>query len=592
MKPSAQKKAAAQAASKKQAPQQQARAPSVSLWRGRAVVAACALAGLALVGRAVQLQVVSREFLSGQGEVRHVRTLPVSAHRGMLVDRTGEPLAISTPVWSIWADPGSLRKARGRWPELAQALNMAPRTLAARITDATGREFVWLKRQLRPDQAEAVMALDIAGVGRRREYRRYYPAGEVTSQVLGFTGIDDTGQEGLELAYDDWLSGQPGRKRVVQDRRGRVVGELELVEPAEPGRDLRVSLHRRLQYLAYRELKGAVKRADARGGSLVILDVDTGEVLAMANQPAFNPNDRSARAGAIVRNRAVTDVFEPGSTMKTLTVAAALETGRIEPGTTISTGPGRMRVAGHQIADHSDLGTLDVSGVIRRSSNVGASRIALSLEPRTLWRVYARLGLGRTTGSGFPGEASGRLTPARQWGRLDQATIAFGYGASVTALQLARAYATIAAGGILAPVHFRAVPGVEAVADERRRVLSQQSAREMQAMLETVVSENGTGTRADVAGYRVAGKTGTAHKIGADGYASDRYRALFAGFAPASEPRLAAVVVIDEPAGERYYGGQIAAPVFGRVMAGALRLLDIRPDGREDRLVARQGGGT
>ena len=563
-----------------------------SPWRRRAVIAACTVAAAVLVGRAVELQVVSRDFLRDQGDVRHVRTLPVPAHRGMLVDRNGEPLAISTPVWSVWADPGPLLEARERWPELASALDMPPSALAERVTGAAGREFVWLRRHLRPAGAEAVLALDVPGVGRRREFRRYYPTGEVSGHVLGFTGIDDHGQEGLELAYDEWLSGRPGAKRVVQDRLGRVVGELELVRPAEHGRDLRVSLDRRLQYLAYRELKTAVAQSGARGGSLVILDVHTGEVLSMVNQPAFNPNDRDARSGAIVRNRAVTDLFEPGSTMKALTIAAALETGQMEPDTPISTSPGTLRVGGHTISDYRDLGTLDVSGVIRMSSNVGASRIALSLEPQTLWQTFARFGIGAPTGSGFPGEAGGRLVPARSWGPLEQATMAFGYGMSVTALQLARVYAAIAADGVLPPVHLRAVPGPETVAGERRRVLSAATAREVQAMLASVVSDEGTGRRADIAGYQVAGKTGTVHKVGVSGYARDRYRALFAGFAPASSPRLAAVVVIDEPRGDQYYGGQIAAPVFGRVMAGALRLLDIRPDAADDRLIAHSGGGA
>lgn len=560
-------------------------------WRGWAVAATCALAGLVLAGRAVDLQVLSRDFLRGQGDVRHVRTVPVPAHRGMLVDRHGEPLAISTPVWSVWADPGPLLTARDRWGELADALAMSRRSLAERVAAAEGREFVWLKRHLRPERADRVVDLDVPGVGRRREYHRYYPTGEVSGHVLGFTDIDDRGQEGLELAYDDWLSGHPGRKRVVQDRLGHVVEDLELLRPAEHGRDLRVSLDRRLQYLAYRELKGAVARSGARAGSLVILDVDTGEVLAMVNQPSFNPNDTAERSGDIVRNRAVTDVFEPGSTMKPLTIAAALETGRFEPGTTVATAPGRLRIAGHTITDYRNLGTLDVAGVVRLSSNVGASRIALSLEPRTLWRLYDRFGIGAATGSGFPGEASGRLRPSNDWGRVEQATMSFGYGLSVTPLQLARAYAAIAADGVLPPVRFRAVPGPGAVADERRRVLSAGTAREVRRMLESVVAR-GTGERASIAGYRVAGKTGTVHKVAASGYAEDRYRALFAGFAPAADPQLAAVVVLDEPQGSDYYGGQVAAPVFGRVMAGALRLLDIRPDAADAALVAHREGGA
>ncbi|MDX1610486.1 MAG: penicillin-binding transpeptidase domain-containing protein [Halofilum sp. (in: g-proteobacteria)] len=564
-----------------------------SIARGRRllVVVACALAGLLLAGRAVELQVLNREFLRGQADVRHVRTVPVPAHRGMILDRNGEPLAISTPVWSIWADPGALGEAPGRWGNLAAALGMSRQRLAERLQAARGREFVWLQRHLTPGDAERVLALDVPGVGKRREYRRYYPTGEVSGQVLGFTGIDDRGQEGLELAFDDWLSGRPGRKRVVQDRLGRVIEDLELLRPAEHGRDLRVTLDRRLQYLAYRELKAAVQRHGARAGSLVMLDVHSGEVLAMVNQPAFNPNDTSERSGELVRNRAVTDVFEPGSTMKALTIAAALDSGRYRPGTPVFDAPATLRVAGHVIRDPRELGTLDVAGVIRKSSNVGASKIALSLEPRRLWETFARFGLGTTTGSGFPGEVGGRLPSVADWGPVEQATIAYGYGISVTPLQLARAYAAIAADGMLPPVRFRR-PGVgEDASGQRMRATQPASAGQIGAMLESVVSAGGTGGRAAVAGYRVAGKTGTAHKVSAGGYAEDRYRAVFAGFAPASEPRIATVVLIDEPQGREYYGGQVAAPVFARVVAGALRLLDIQPDDPGRRVVATAAGG-
>jgi len=559
--------------------------------RRRFVVGACAFGGLVLAGRAFDLQVVRRDFLRDQGDVRHVRTVPVPAHRGMMVDRNGEPLAISTPVWSIWADPGPLLEAPDRWRALAKALRMSVRDLRARVHGASDKEFVWLKRQLTPSRAKEVLALNVPGVGRRREYRRYYPTGEVSGQVLGFTGIDDHGQEGLELAYDDWLAGHSGRKRVVQDRLGRVVEDLELLQPAEHGRDLRVSLDRRLQYLAYRELKTAVAHHGAKGGSLVMLDVHTGEVLAMVNQPAFNPNDTSERSGDIVRNRAVTDVFEPGSTMKPLTITAALESGRFTPETPISTAPGTYRVGGHTISDDRNLGTLDVSGVIIKSSNVGASRIALSMDPGALYRTYARYGLGVSSGSGFPGEASGTLRPPNAWGRLEQATMAFGYGVSVTTLQLTRAYAAIAADGVLPPIRFRKVADIAAEANQRERIMSSETARELRRMLEAVVSPRGTGDRGSVSGYRVAGKTGTAHKVSAHGYADKRYRALFAGFAPASHPRIAAVVMVDEPQGD-YYGGLVAAPVFSRVMAGALRLLDIRPDDPGDHLVATTAGDS
>lgn len=554
------------------------------------VIGACVLAMLVLAGRTVELQVLNREFLRGQADVRHVRTVPVPAHRGMILDRNGEPLAISTPVWSIWADPGTLIEAQEQWADLASALGLPVTWVAERIRSAdAGREFVWLQRRLTPEQAEQVMALNVPGVGKRREYRRYYPTGEVSGQVLGFTGIDDSGQEGVELAFDDWLSGRPGSKRVVQDRLGRVIEDLELLRPAAHGRDLRVTLDRRLQYLAYRELKTAVRRYDARAGSLVMLDVDSGEVLAMVNQPSFNPNDTSERSGDLVRNRTVTDVFEPGSTMKALTIAAALDSGRYQPTTPVFTAPETLRVAGHEISDYRDLGTLDVGDVIRMSSNVGASKIALSLEPRELWDSFSRFGLGNTTGSGFPGEVGGRLPSPGKWGPVEQATIAFGYGVAVTPLQLARAYAAIANDGMLPPVRLRRPEAGEPVADEAVRATTARSARQIRAMLESVVSTEGTGGRAAVSGYRVGGKTGTAHKIADSGYAKDRYRAVFAGFAPASEPRLVAVVVIDEPQGREYFGGQVAAPVFSSVMAGALRLLDIHPDDPGERVVAVAG---
>jgi cell division protein FtsI (penicillin-binding protein 3) len=551
---------------------------------------ACALAAAAIMARAVDLQVLRRDFLRDQGEVRHVRTVPEPTHRGMLLDREGAPLAISTPVWSIWADPSQMDATRERLQPLARALDQSPQALRGRLDAAAGREFVWLERHLRPAEADEVMALGVAGVRKRREFRRYYPTAEVSSHVVGFTGIDDRGQEGLELAFDEALSGQPGRKRVVQDRHGRVVEALQQLRPAEPGQDVRLSIDRRLQYLAYRELKSAVTRHDARAGSLVMLDVATGEVLAMVNQPAFNPNDRDARSGAVVRNRAATDVFEPGSTMKPMTIAAALATGRFEPSTPVFSAPDQMTVGGHTITDDRDLGSVDVTEVVQRSSNVGASRIALSLEPRAMWRTFAQFGLGAPPGSGFPGEASGQLTPPGQWGPVEQATMAFGYGVAVTPLQLARAYAAIANDGVRPRVRFRASDGAES-RGAGERILAQETAREIQRMLDGAVSPRGTGQRAAVTGYKVAGKTGTAHKLAERGYAEDRYRAVFAGFAPAADARIAAVVMLDEPQGEQYYGGQVAAPVFAQTMAGALRLLDIEPQVNGDALLTADAGG-
>lgn len=567
-----------------------ARANSPCISRGRwcLVAGVCALLGVTLVARAVDLQVLDSEFLKQQAEVRHVRTLPIEAHRGMLLDRNGEPLAISTPVASIWADPGPLRKVPESWPQLADALGVSEARLRRRIEDSGDREFIWLRRHLTPAHAERVLSLQIPGVAERQEFRRYYPMAEVSGHVLGFTSIDDSGLEGLEKAYDRWLEGRPGRKRVVVDRLGRVIGDLELLRPAEPGRDLELSLDRRMQYLAYRELKAAVARHGARGGSLVVLDSHTGEVYAMVNQPAFNPNDRNDRDSQRMRNRAVTDTFEPGSTVKPLTIAAALESGRFTPDTPILTAPGTLKVAEHTIRDYRDLGQLDLTGVLRLSSNVGASRIALSMDDRELWEVYSAVGMGQGTGSGFPGEASGRLPPLRDWSKVGKATMAFGYGISMSPLQLARAYAAIAADGVMPDITFRRIDGTPP--GTGGRVMSASTADELRRMLQEVISIDGTGTRAAISGYRVGGKTGTVHKAVAGGYASDRYQAVFAGFAPASDPRLVAVVVIDEPAGEEFYGGQVAAPVFARVMAGALRLLDVRPDDiAVDRVAARDG---
>ncbi len=545
-----------------------------ALARRRVVLACFALAGLALAGRAVFLQVLNTDFLRRQGEARHLRVVSVPAHRGMIMDRNGEPLAISTPVDSVWADPGALPADRRALARLAQALGMPAERLVRRIAARREREFVYLRRHVDPATAARVMALGLPGVHLQREYRRYYPMGEVAAHVVGFTNIDDVGQEGVELGWDRWLRGEPGAKRVLKDRLGRVVRDVALLRPARPGRDLRLALDRRLQYLAYRELKAAVLRHRARGGSIVVLDARTGEVLAMANQPAYNPNRRDRGPRTARRNRAVTDVFEPGSTMKPFTVAAALESGRFRPDTPVDTRPGLLRVADATVRDIRNFGLLDVTEVVRRSSNVGAAKIALALPARRLWSVYARLGFGRATASGFPGEADGVLLDHRRWHVVEQATAAFGYGLSVTALQLARAYAALAADGRLPQVSFPRRAGNAG----SERVLPARVARQVRAMLEGVVGPGGTGRRAAVPGYRVAGKTGTVRKAGPGGYSDTRYVALFAGMAPASRPRLVAVVVIDEPRAGAYYGGEVAAPVFARVMAGALRLLDVPPD--------------
>ncbi|HKK13204.1 MAG TPA: penicillin-binding transpeptidase domain-containing protein [Gammaproteobacteria bacterium] len=541
--------------------------------RRRLVLGLLAGGFVSLVARAVDLQVVDKAFLQNEGDARHLRVVKVPAHRGMIVDRRGEPLAISTPVDSVWANPQELPTAGPTLAKLAAALHLDGGHLRRLLAQRSSREFVYLKRQLPPGKAHRVMALGIPGVYLQREYRRYYPAGEVTAHVLGFTNIDDRGQEGLELAYDDWLRGEAGEKRVIQDGRHHIIEDVDSIRAPRPGHKLTLSIDRRIQYLAYRELKAAVLAHHARSGSAVVLDPTTGEVLAMVNQPSYNPNNRKRLHAAAMRNRAVTDVFEPGSTLKPFTIAAALESGLYTPHTPIDTAPGYLKVGSHTIRDDGDYGMLDVTGVIRKSSNVGASKIALSLPPKREWSMLARAGFGEVTGSGFPGEASGLLSNYRRWHNLERATVSFGYGVSVTAVQLARAYAVLADGGIRRPVSFVKLNKPPA----GKRVLSAHIAEQVRTMLETVVSPQGTGERAAVAGYHVAGKTGTVHKSIPGGYAPHRYLSLFAGMAPASDPRLVTVVMINEPKGD-YFGGLVAAPVFSKIMSGALRLLDIPPD--------------
>ena len=530
-----------------------------------------------LLWRAVDLHVLDRDFLQHQGDARSMRVVTVAAHRGMITDRHGEPLAISTPVDSVWANPQELAGARARWPQLARVLKMDLARLQDLVGQRQDREFIYLRRQLNPDWARQVMALGIPGVSLQREYRRYYPTAEVTAHVVGFTNVDDAGQEGAELMYDDWLRGTPGSKRVIKDRLGRTVENVERIAQARPGHDLRLSIDRRIQYLAYRELKSAVQRNRAKSGSAVVLDARTGEVLAMVNQPSYNPNNRRDLRSNRYRNRAVTDLFEPGSTMKPFTIAAALSSGKYHPDTAIDTSPGWYRLAGNTIRDARDYGLIDVARGIKKSSNVGASRIALSLDSKLLWRTYKGVGFGITTGSGFPGEASGLLPNYTQWSRIEQATLAYGYGLSVTPLQLAQAFAVLADDGRLHPVTFQA-RDPDAGPDKGMQILDPAVVRQVRHMLEGVVQRGGTGTRAAIPGYRVAGKTGTVRKASDGGYSEEHYMAIFAGMAPASRPRLVMVVVVNDPGAGKYYGGLVAAPVFAHVMAGALRLLDVPPD--------------
>jgi cell division protein FtsI (penicillin-binding protein 3) len=560
-------------------------------WRAWLLISLLGASALGLVWRAVDLQLVDHGFLAKEGDARFSRVLDIAAHRGTITDRHGEPLAVSTPVDSIWVNPGELALATDQIPRLAQALKLDREELARRITSNLDREFLYLARHRQPAEAEQIKALGIPGVYTSREYRRYYPAGEVTGHLLGFTNVDDAGQEGLELAFDHWLAGEDGAKRVIQDRYGRIVQNVEGIRPARPGRDLVLSVDLRIQYLAYRELKAAIRDQRASAGSVVVLDVDTGEVLAMVNQPAYNPNDREQIQASMYRNRAATDIFEPGSSMKPFFVAAGLASGKYDNRSIIDTSPGFFKVGVKIFEDEHDLGAIDIATVLAKSSNVGMAHIALSLPPQEIWTTLNHLGFGEVTTSGYPGESAGLLPNYSQWRPIGIVTMSHGYGLSVTPLQLAHAYSTVGSFGVSRPVSFLRVEG----RPQGERALESQVCRELVGMLESVVAAEGTGKLAAIPGYRVSGKTGTAWKATAGGYSTDRYMAVFGGVAPATAPRLAAVVVIDEPTAGQHQGGQVAAPVFSRIVGGALRLLAVAPDERvnaSEGLPASAGGGA
>ena len=529
------------------------------------------LGAAGLLARAVDLQLVEYKFLVNQGDARFLRDVTTVANRGSILDRNGAPLAISTPVSSVWTNPAELETVPSQWADLAKALHRNRADLTRRISSNQSRSFLWLARHLPPDDAQAVRKLNLPGVHLTREYKRYYPSGEVVGHVLGFTNVDDEGQEGAELAFDHWLAGEEGLKRVIQDRMGRKVEDVESIRAMREGRDLTLSLDMRIQYLAYRELKAAITQNRAHSGSMVVIDVKTGEILAMVNQPAFNPNDRGQITPAMYRNRAATDIIEPGSAIKPFVVAAALESGRFDTGSVFDTSP--IQVGSKIIEEEHVLGTIGLAEVLARSSNVGMTKIALALEPQQLWGTLTRLGFGHVTASGFPGESAGVLSNYGSWRPVGVSSLSRGYGLSVTPLQLAQAYAAIGAHGVMRPVSMLRVDGD--VSGER--VLSEHTARTLISLLESVVTE-GTGAKAAIAGYRVAGKTGTAWKNDGRSYYEDRYTAVFGGMAPATHPRLAAVVVVDDPAAGKYYGGDISAPVFSAVVGGALRMLGVAPD--------------
>lgn len=529
---------------------------------------------LGLGWRLFDIQVRNPDFLRGQGDARHIRQVPVVAHRGMILDRHGEPLAISTPVHSAWLNPQQVASDNVQLKALATLLHIEHRLIINKIATNKNKEFVYLKRRLTPELAAKIKQLNITGVALQREYKRYYPMGEVTSHLLGFTNIDDNGQEGLELTHNAVLTGVSGLKRMVRDSQGTYVGGGEQIKASKAGQNISLSIDLRLQYLSYQALKATVKKYNARSGSAVILDVKTGEILAMVNQPTFNPNNRRGLKISDYRNRAVTDLFEPGSIVKPFTVASGLKSGNFTTETIIDTRPGIFKVSGHSIKDFRDYGKINIETLIQKSSNVGASKIALALKPDQLWQGFAAFGIGEPTGAYFPGEAMGKLPDPQSWRELDRAVMAYGYGLAASTLQIARAYMVLANGGVLQPVSFIKLDQPPA----GRRVFSRQVMKQVLAAMEKVVQPGGTARRAAVENYTVAGKTGTVKQAIKGGYAEGRYLSLFAGIIPASDPRLAMVVMVDDPQGDKYYGGLIAAPIFSEVMAGAMRLLNVAPD--------------
>jgi cell division protein FtsI (penicillin-binding protein 3) len=547
-------------------------------WRYYLVMLSLVSLPLILLVKVAQLQIIPNEergvdFLQAQGDNRSIRQVVVPAYRGVITDRNGEPLAISTPVTAIIANPQQVRDQD--LDRLSVAMNTSTVQLRARLKRYRNKSFMYLERQLPTEQAARILDLGLAGISGRREYKRFYPAGEVTAQLVGFTDINDSGQEGMELAYDTWLTGEPGSKKVVKDRAGRVINDISLVKPARSGENLRLSIDLRVQYAAYRALKAAVQKHQAKSGSVVVLDVITGEVLAMVNQPSFNPNDRSYLKSESTRNRAMTDIMEPGSTVKPFTILAALESGKFSVDSVISTSPGYVKVDYKTFVDSSNYGDLKLAEVLSKSSQVGTTKVALALDPDSTRELFQRVGFGEVVGSGFPGETLGRLPAYRKWDPVTQATFAFGYGLSVSSLQLARAYAVLANDGIRREVSLLALESEP----ESVRVIDPEISRQVRHMLRAASGLKGTGKRAMIDGYSVGGKTGTLHKVNPEGgYDQSRYMSAFAGLSPIENPRLVTVVVIDEPRHGDYFGGLVAAPVFSEVTGNALRLLQVTPD--------------
>lgn len=543
------------------------------------IIALLLLVTLGLVWRLLDLTVINRAFLQGQGDARTVRTITIPAHRGMILDRNNQPLAISTPVDAVWANPFELEASPADIAKLSSLLQISKAEINARLKKGAQREFVYLKRGVDPSIGKTIKALAIPGVYLQHEFRRFYPEGEVAAHIIGLTNVDDHGQEGMELSYNQWLQGITGLKKVLRDRLGHTVADVGLIREPRPGQNLTLSIDRRIQYFAYRELKAGVEKYQATSGSVVVLDVKTGEILAMANAPSYNPNDRSAKHNERYRNSAITDLFEPGSTIKAFSMASALASGKYHVNSTVDTSPGWLYVAGKKVEDEHNNGVLDLATILKRSSNVGMTKITLSLPPQNLWNLLHNLGFGQVTDSYFPGERAGVLPNYAVWNPFVLATMSFGYGFSVTTLQLAQAYAVLAAQGCKYPVSLLKLTGK---APECKAVLKPQVAKDILMMLETVLTKGGTAPLARVPGYRVTGKTGTARIVGLHGYEKHRHNSIFVGIAPASNPRLVIAVILRDPAGRQYYGGYTSGPIFSHIMSEALRLMNVPPDDLEN----------
>jgi len=546
-------------------------------WRFRLVLLLLALMVGAIAWRIVDLQVFDQSFLQAHGDARSVRHIPIPAHRGLITDRNGEPLAVSTPVTTLWANGKELQSGKAKWDELAAALGQDPKAFGVRLQANAGREFMYLVRGLTPEQGQRILDMKVPGVYGIEEFRRFYPAGEVAAHVVGFTDIDDRGREGMELAFEDWLAGVPGKRQVLKDRRGRLIKDVQVAQNAKAGKTLALSIDLRLQYLAHRELRNALLEFGAKAGSLVMVDVRTGEVLAMVNQPTYNPNNRRNLQPAAMRNRAMIDVFEPGSTMKPFSMSAALASGRWKASDTVDVYPGTLQIGKYTIRDVSrSSGPLTLTEILIKSSNVGMSKIAFDIGGQSIFEVMQQVGLGQDTRLGFPGERVGNLPNYREWRKAETATLSYGYGLSVTAVQLAHAYSVLANNGRSTHLSLARVDRKP----DAVQVIPEAIAVTMQGMLQQVIEAPGGVYRAKVPGYHVAGKSGTARKVsvGSRGYRDNAYRSLFAGFGPVSDPRIAVAIVIDEPSQGGYYGGLVSAPVFGKVMAGALRLMNVAPD--------------